>query len=118
MDPFGLAKALEREAPVIGRQWTVTDPLPSGNPILSAEQVQTALEPALRDGNGVVIVNTIANEGTANAYFHWVVVREVRAGGLVLIHDPEAAAASLVRITAKGFGRFYWTGDTVIANIP
>jgi hypothetical protein len=114
MDPHGLQVALERQAPVVGRTWEWHDFIQPRNP--TADDIRVGLETALRDGNGVVIVNTIVNHGQPNAYMHWVVVREV-VGTQALIHNPEAATATLETITADGFGTFHCTGDIVVSVV-
>ena len=106
-----LTAALEREAPVAGRTWQAVPHLPSGT--LTDAEVRAALEAALRDGNGVAILNTIVTRPDGSRYWHWVMAREVQ-GGQVLIHDPEGVTATLETITADGFGPFHWTGDAVM----
>lgn len=114
MHPPGLQAALERESPVAGRSWEWRDFIPTSNP--TEADIRAGLETALRDGNGVVIVNTIVNRGQPGEYMHWVVVREVR-GMQVLVHNPEAAAPTLETITAQGFGNFYCMGDIVVSVV-
>ncbi len=111
MEGAGLAAALEREAPVVGRGWKTSDPLGA---VRTPERVQAGLEVALREGNGVAIVNTVVNRGKPGEYMHWVVVRKVE-GNRVVIHDPKAARSMTEAITANGFGDYYWTGDAVVA---
>ena len=106
----GLAASLEREVP--GRTWKDLDPLPTGPQ--THQTVRAGLEKALREGNGVAIVQAYKPKPDGTAYAHWVVVRGLR-GGNALIHDPENGKAVLKMITAEGFGDYYWTGDTVLA---
>jgi hypothetical protein len=114
MDAAGLQAALEREAPVVGRTWEWRDFISARNP--TPDDIRAGLEAAVREGNGVAIVNTIVNRGQPNAYMHWILVRGVQ-GTQVLIHNPEAAAATLETITADGFGSFHCTGDMVLSVV-
>jgi hypothetical protein len=77
------------------------------------EQIKGALETALREGNGVAIVTT-AKRGADGEYLHWVVVRKVE-DGKVMIHDPEADMFLVEAITEKGFGDYRLMGDVVVA---
>jgi hypothetical protein len=113
MDSNGLRAALQREAPVEGRVWEWSDFIPTRHP--TPADIRAGLEAALRDGNGVVLVNTI-KRGETGSYMHWVVVRAVQ-GEEVLIHDPEAVSATLERITAEGFGDYHCTGDMVLSLV-
>ncbi len=115
MTPWELVPALERKAPVPGRTWQSIEVLP-GLPLgarRTPEQIKGALETALREGNGVAIVTT-AKRGADGEYLHWVVVRKVE-NGKVLIHDPEADMFLVEAITEKGFGDYRLMGDVVVA---
>lgn len=113
MDPFELAEMLERETPVVGRAWQSHNFIAARRP--TVDDIRLGLEAALRDGNGVAIVQVhVTRQGST--YSHWVVVREVR-GAQVLVHDPEAASASLELITSEGFGEYYCSGDAVLALV-
>lgn len=116
MAPWALEAALQREAPTAGRTWKVMDGLPAvaRGTARTPEQVKAALEAALREGNGIAIVNTF-KWGAGREYLHWVVVRKIE-DGKVLIHDPEEVGHIFGSITSEGFGTYRWTGDTVVAT--
>lgn len=112
MDPGGVAASLERVAKVPARTWTWEDYLRVRTPTVA--QVHAGLAEALNEGGGVATVNTIV-QGSEGPYMHWVTVDAV-AGSKVYIRDPQLPNPMSVEITHYGFGKYFWTGDTVVAK--